>query len=359
MELISVVVPVYRVEKYLQRCVDSICAQTYDNLEIILVDDGSPDKCPQMCDVLMQRDSRIKVIHKENGGLAFARNSGLDIASGVYVIFIDSDDWITPDHIENLYAAVKRTQADVVIGAHTEAFSNGTMRAHPLRLAERVYEGTDIVDKILLPLIGPEPDYPDDIMIQSSSCMNLYRMSIIRKHNLRFISEKYAIAEDMHFNVDYLCHAGRVTAVNETGYCYFQNQTSISRKYDPNRIQRTFRFHQILHEKTAWYGIEERCAFRIDRSYLMKVRVAIRLITDSMLSKKEKMEQIRGLLEHEITRAVLQRYPIEKYQPAMRLLMWMMRREWVTGVYYLMKIRERMRGNRIFRFGLRLIGIGR
>ena len=92
MELISVIVPVYRVEKYLQRCVDSICAQTYDNLEIILVDDGSPDQCPRMCDALMQRDSRIKVIHKENGGLGFARNSGLDIASGVYVTFIDSDD---------------------------------------------------------------------------------------------------------------------------------------------------------------------------------------------------------------------------------------------------------------------------
>lgn len=359
MELISVIVPIYRVEKFLLRCVNSICAQTYGNLEIILVDDGSPDRCPQMCDALMQRDSRIKVIHKENGGLGFARNAGLDIASGAYVTFIDSDDWITQDHIENLYAAAKKAQADIVIGAHTEVFSDGKTCAHPLRLAERIYEGAEITDKILLPLIGPEPDYPDDVMIQSSSCMNLYRMSIIRKHNLRFISEKYAVAEDMHFNVDYLCHAFKAAAVNETGYCYFQNQTSISRKYDPNRIQRTFRFHQILHEKAARYGIEERCAFRIDRTYLMKVRVAIRLITDSMLPKKEKLGQIRALLENEITKTVLQRYPIEKYKPAMRLLAWMMRKEYVTGVYYLIKIREGMRENRILRFGLRLIGICR
>ena len=101
-ELISVIVPVYKVEPYLRRCIDSIISQTYHNLEIILVDDGSPDGCPEICDEYAERDSRIKVIHKKNGGLSDARNVGLGSSSGKYVTFVDSDDWIDNDLIETV-----------------------------------------------------------------------------------------------------------------------------------------------------------------------------------------------------------------------------------------------------------------
>ena len=99
MDLISVIVPVYQVEEYLDRCVQSIVDQTYTNLEIILVDDGSPDRCPQMCDEWAKRDSRIRVIHKENGGLSDARNAGMQAASGTYIAFVDSDDWVSERYI--------------------------------------------------------------------------------------------------------------------------------------------------------------------------------------------------------------------------------------------------------------------
>ena len=97
--LVSVIVPVYKVEDYLDKCVKSIVAQTYENLEIILVDDGSPDNCPSMCDSWAQKDSRIKVIHKENGGVSSARNSALDAAAGDYICFVDSDDFIEPNAV--------------------------------------------------------------------------------------------------------------------------------------------------------------------------------------------------------------------------------------------------------------------
>lgn len=102
-ELVSVIVPVYKVEPYLDRCVASILAQTYPNLEVILVDDGSPDNCPALCDAWAQRDARIRVIHKKNGGLSDARNVGLDAASGAYISFVDSDDYIAENFIETLY----------------------------------------------------------------------------------------------------------------------------------------------------------------------------------------------------------------------------------------------------------------
>lgn len=101
-ELVSVIVPVYKVEPYLDRCVASILAQTYPNLEVILVDDGSPDNCPALCDAWAQRDARIRVIHKKNGGLSDARNVGLDAASGAYISFVDSDDYIAENFIETL-----------------------------------------------------------------------------------------------------------------------------------------------------------------------------------------------------------------------------------------------------------------
>lgn len=113
MDRISVIVPIYKVEPYLDRCVRSIVAQTYDNLEIILVDDGSPDNCPTMCDAWAAKDSRIKVIHKENGGLSDARNAGLSVATGALVSFIDSDDYIAPEFVTELYDAIAQTGADV------------------------------------------------------------------------------------------------------------------------------------------------------------------------------------------------------------------------------------------------------
>ena len=105
--LISVIVPIYKVQDYLKECIESIINQTYSDIEVILVDDGSPDRCPQMCDEWAKRDSRIRVVHKKNGGLSQARNAGLDVAKGEYISFVDSDDFICKDALENLYNRIK------------------------------------------------------------------------------------------------------------------------------------------------------------------------------------------------------------------------------------------------------------
>lgn len=114
-EIITVIVPIYKVEKYLRKCVDSILQQTYKNLEIILVDDGSPDYCPQICDEYKAMDSRIVVIHQENAGQSAARNAGLDIATGSYIMFVDSDDYISPDMCEKLYQLLNQDHSDLAI----------------------------------------------------------------------------------------------------------------------------------------------------------------------------------------------------------------------------------------------------
>ena len=115
-DLITVIVPVYKVEKYIRKCIESIINQTYKNIEIILVDDGSPDDCGKICDEYAKKDNRIKAIHKENGGLSDARNKALDLTNGKYVIFVDSDDYIEKNAIEYLYQLMQKYNTDIAIG---------------------------------------------------------------------------------------------------------------------------------------------------------------------------------------------------------------------------------------------------
>ena len=128
--IISIVVPVYRVEKYLRKCVDSILAQTYEKLEIILVDDGSDDSCSDICDDYSLKDNRIKVFHKSNGGLSDARNYGTEHASGSFIMFIDSDDYIESDFIETIYNLLVSSGADIAAGGITNEWENGILNRY-------------------------------------------------------------------------------------------------------------------------------------------------------------------------------------------------------------------------------------
>lgn len=146
--LISVIVPVYNVEEYLDKCVESIVNQTYKNLEILLVDDGSPDKCPEMCDEWAKRDNRIKVVHKQNGGLSSARNVGLDNCTGEYVGFIDSDDWIDLKFFETLYNNLIEDDADISVVGVWKVFETG-MKSQTEKFTRRSFTGEETLENFL------------------------------------------------------------------------------------------------------------------------------------------------------------------------------------------------------------------
>ena len=142
-ELVSVIVPVFKVEPYLAKCIESILCQTYENLEIFLVDDGSPDRCPQICDEFAQKDSRIKVIHKINRGLSSARNAALDEFTGDFVCFIDSDDYIEPTYVETLLTLQRKNNADLVICEYDYAERDGRLYDHKKITWNRVISHKD------------------------------------------------------------------------------------------------------------------------------------------------------------------------------------------------------------------------
>lgn len=152
MEKISIIIPVYNVEQYLEKCIQSVCAQTYENIEIILVDDGSPDSCLQICDDFAKKDKRIKVIHKENGGLSSARNTGIDASTGAWLMFVDSDDFIAPEMAKRLYETACKYNADVAFCTLT-AFTEDENGYHEFKLWDAppdpdiAFEGSTILRK--------------------------------------------------------------------------------------------------------------------------------------------------------------------------------------------------------------------
>ena len=155
--VVSVVLPIYNVEKYLNRCIKSVINQSYKNLEIILVDDGSPDNCPTLCDEWAKKDNRIKVIHKKNAGLGYARNTGIENATGEYICFFDSDDYIALDTIEKAYSLAVQEKSDMVVFGFCNVKANGeTGKAVIPHTEKTAFSGQEVQDIFLVDLIGPD-----------------------------------------------------------------------------------------------------------------------------------------------------------------------------------------------------------
>lgn len=199
--LISVIVPCYNAQEYLIQCVESIRNQTYSNLEIILVDDGSTDKTPEMCDELARRDERVKVFHKHNEGVSQARNTGLAVALGEYVMFIDSDDWIDLETCERALCAAKSVNADVAIWSYVREFSCGQKPKLILGEEQRFYDKSSIgeLHRRLVGLTDAElatPEHADSLVTVWGK---LYRRTIIR--NIKFLDISEIGTEDVYYNV--------------------------------------------------------------------------------------------------------------------------------------------------------------
>jgi len=212
--MVSVIIPVYNVESYLQDCVDSVLNQTYRDIQVILVDDGSPDNCGAICDEYAEKDSRVLVLHKENGGVSSARNYGLQYVSGKYVTFCDSDDMYAPDWIETLLNACETTGSDVGIGNYIKLQKNGcwgAASAHEVgiqNVKQTEEKNAYIFNKLLTPDHGWEV------------CLRLFGMEIIHRENLRFCESCGNYAEDLGFTLTYMLFANRVVSVESVGYQY-------------------------------------------------------------------------------------------------------------------------------------------
>lgn len=213
-KLISVIIPIYRVEPYLKKCIDSVCAQTYRNLQIILVDDGSPDSCGSICDKYAKEDPRITVIHKENGGLSSARNAGLDIAEGEYIAFVDSDDSIKADMLELLCDSLEKNDADMSLcGIELEDINGRTIgKVAP---KEETVLGEDDFWRFL---------YYQNELLGVVAWNKLYRHELFE--GVRYVEGK--VHEDEYILHRLVSRCLRISLLPESKYIYLQRPNSIS-----------------------------------------------------------------------------------------------------------------------------------
>ncbi len=272
-ELISIIIPIYKVEEYLDECITSVVNQTYSNLEIILVDDGSPDNCPQMCDEWAMRDSRIKVIHKENGGLSDARNTGIDIASGECIAFVDSDDFIKLDMLEKLHAALVTKDTDIA--------ACGILTC----------EGDKKTSWGCKDLVGtPEQIYAllyNDTAYPVSALNKLYRRSCWEI--LRFPVGK--TCEDAFTTYQLIHNARQIVMIPEALYCY---------RIRPNSIMTSAFSLKKMDEEEAWrcnYEFMEQHYPQFRKNafdfYLRKVNGLIHIMNEA--DRKNYIEQYQFL----------------------------------------------------------------
>lgn len=222
--LISVIIPVYNTEKYLKDCVNSVLNQTYKNLEIILVDDGSTDSCPQICDEYNKKDKRIIVMHKINGGLSDARNQGIEVAKGEYIAFIDSDDYISTVFIEELHNACELNAVDISCCNFYRKYRNNHTAAHK-PTANKKFTNIEAVKDIFLA----------NSLCEVMTWNKLYRISLFKQSNIRFPVGK--LHEDVYTTYKLFYLANGIIYINEPLYFYLQRPDSImGRKFNNKRL---------------------------------------------------------------------------------------------------------------------------
>lgn len=291
MDLISIVVPIYNVEKYLKKCIDSIINQTYKNLEIILVDDGSPDNCPKICDDYAKLDSRIKVIHKKNGGLSDARNNGIKNSTGKYISFIDSDDYIEQNMIEELYKAIKEG-SQIAICNRLEYFES----MNPPK-----FKKSFINDKNLLIMDKKEAisELCSFRFFDMSAWAKLYKRNLF--NDIQFPIGK--LSEDYYIMYKLFDKCQKISYLNKPLYIYNQRQGSISKN---KRINYDYKFaaeEQMNYIEDKYPDLKEyvRTAYALSNMTIFNWYVTNRRTVPSLKEYKELKSNVKNNLQYIIS----------------------------------------------------------
>lgn len=227
----------YNVEEYLPKCIESILAQSFDDFELLLIDDGTPDRSGEICDEYAKKDFRITVVHQKNSGVTVARNKGLEIAQGDYAVFVDSDDWVEVNYLRDLYDGLPDCHLrGLVIEGIKKVYPDGTVGYIPL---EEIFFSKAEIYRILTELIDRALGYPS---------AKLYNLSLIREKSISF-SPEISLLEDQIFLLDYIIHADFVVARKAYNYCYRTEHSSESLSVSKNNFEKECTLLRVYNEK--------------------------------------------------------------------------------------------------------------
>lgn len=284
MKTVSIIIPVYNAEKDLERCINSILFQTYNEWELWLIDDGSKDRSSLMCDKFCERDSRINVIHKENGGVSSARNRGLKEAEGDYIFFVDSDDYLESDALEKMVYAIEKENADIVFcGFHYRVVADNS---HCVNLPERSFAGdnTEFVKECFVDLFQKDLINPP--------WNKLFKRAVVKNNKISF-NENISILEDISFSVQLLNVCDKVVVLQEALYNYvFKLEGNLVHKFHDNFFDALKFFDGCLYEYLKKYSnkdldkVRQEFFFKRTLAYLRKV------YDNSSFDSKRKYEEV-------------------------------------------------------------------
>lgn len=340
-ELVTVVVPIYKVEKYLNRCLNSIVNQTYDNLEIILVDDGSPDNCPVICEEWAEKDNRIKVIHKKNAGLGMARNTGLDNATGKYVCFFDSDDYIALNTIEKAYASIQKYDSEIVMfGMYSVDASGKIISADIPQTDKNVYCNEEIPKFVLPNMMGPDPKTGKRLGFNMSSSGRMYSMKLINDHNWRFVSERQYISEDFYSLLELYQYVNRVSVLNEAFYYYCYNEASLTHSFNAKRFEKVCICHKGMEEIYIKCGYPIEVKNCLDSQFLGSVIATMKLLISSNLDYKLKRKEIKKIVMDKYLQSVLVKMNVKNESLLRKVIIFTLRKKNSLLTYALVRAKS-------------------
>jgi len=297
----SIIVPVYKVEKYLTRFLESIAWQTFSDYEVLLVDDGSPDSCGAMCDEFCVSHSAFRAIHKPNGGVSSARNRGIEEANGEWLLFFDSDDVIALDALQKIHVAYEtHPYTDVVIYAIEEVMNNGKHIDHLLPVDAPSFYDFERIRKEILPWFCRSASF------LNSPCSKAFKRSIIEDNNLRF--QKRVRGEDWLFCLQYFRCVNHVVTIPDVLYSYMRNEDSAMSKYVPEQFQLWTENWQTKCNLIKDFGLEVDIDL-MKREMYEKVYYFLKevMVKEPEVSRKDKLHTI---LHNDTLRSFMRAYPI-------------------------------------------------
>lgn len=305
--ILSVVVPIYNVERFLPKCLDSILGQTLEGVEIVCVDDGSPDGSGEIADAYAMVHPNIKVVHQVNAGLGPARNTGIEHSTGSYIAFVDSDDWIVPELYSNLIETAYRTNADIVVSGHCDATEDAILlkKVHPL--AGKVLDSAEKIAEMRLNLFGH--GLHDSVVeaFPMSSCMSIYSRDLIKGNSLRF---QNVISEDIVFNLHAYSLANVIAFTSDTGYRYRkEGQESITGSFKPDLLAKYEELIATLMIIADADARRREAIDRVKRTSIDYCRLYVGILAQSDMARSEKLTWLTRLVNSDLF-AKSKGYPI-------------------------------------------------
>ena len=335
----SVILPIYNVEKYLNRCIESIVNQNYDDLEVILVDDNSPDNCPLICDEWARKDNRIKVIHKQNEGLGFTRNAGIKIATGDYICFIDSDDYIVDDYFKVLHEKILYAhKPDVCLFGYN--LIGNSEKKESFNFTNEKFNKEKIIQRLLPRAFSISLREPKDQFGIGSAWGGVYRAEFLKKNNLLFKSEREILSEDLIFSINICLHAESVVFINRCLYNYCENAQSLSHSYRKDRFDKSKYLLDYMIAIIEENNLSGECLVRAYENYLINIIVCFKQEINSKKKLKDKIKKFKQITNDTHTRIVCNEYKEKNCKRSINIMLFLIKKRLIINLFFLFLVRE-------------------